>query len=484
MEKWVEIMNNLENESATLKKIRILEVGLLAYPELEIYLKMVFNTQVLNLDSTSIEKYLSIETKRIFKDIGEKLKYYLDNQLTNKSLIETDNQQKTFNDFIVLYKELSKNRDMSRKQLLNDFFLNCDSNDAKWYSRCLVKDLSCGVSIATINKALIRADKKPIQKFGLQLAVALGNDKIEEKIQKIIDENNGECYCENKEDGCRLAIRNINGYWEALSRNGKPILNVDNLLYECERIFGDTKVEIDGELIAENFYSLSTTIHRKNDTQTIIPRTFQVFDITYYKEDISYLNFLDRRKILMDIFSKEENQSNLISTMNTYTFTNVKDVLSYFNQQVEKGEEGIIIKINKPYTRKREFWYKLKPVHTYDLKIVGFEYEKYIHARNFIKESNEFDDEDEEDILIPENERRRNVIIVEDKSGKLKSKVGSGLKEDDIELFSMGEESDWIGKIVEVACDSLTPVNKDGIKSLRFPRFIRLRDDKNEVDSI
>ena len=78
----------------------------------------------------------------------------------------------------------------------------------------------------------------------------------------------------------------------------------------------------------------------------------------------------------------------------------------------------------------------------------------------------------------------RSSLIVSDLNGKLISNVGSGLSESDVELFSIGEESDWIGKVVEVKFDSITPKNKDGIKSLRFPRFVKLRDDKDVADTI
>ena len=811
MQKWVEILNAIENETSAIKKKDLLEVGIISYPDLEKLLRLTFDTNlILNVDSKSIENALGIETKLIFKDIGEKVEWFLNNQSYNKSLFDIENNKtKSFEDFVELIKDLKENRGMLMKTYLNKFFLNCDKNDAKWYSRCIVKNLSSTISVLSVNKVLRKCDKPLITKFSLQLAVALGNENIKEKIQKLLDENNNELYCETKHDGClywnskiqtdkglynigdivdnklqlnvlsynennnifeykpiinwynngkisnkewvqieignkknlkvtknhkiftnngwkeaqylnpnidkllinditniekgiifgmllgdgsikfekgyktcRLSIfssikenlefkkkllsnsitnckshfsgysdteifrtsfllnkklhnmidfinkkRNVSlsilekyftneslsiwfsddgniaynngnkntpviqisthrysyeevrilksflenkynikisiikdkrvkttngeylkiytegtlklmnilknymikgteykyffknkyidyqqfipkystftiqplkrtetitkydievkdnhnyiadnilvhncrlwlgntnplnlGKWEALSRNGKPVLNVNNLLFEAERIFGNTPTELDGELIADNFYSLSKTIHSKNDTGTIMPRTFKIFDILKYKEDLTNLPYKTRRNILLSTIPKD---SLIFNIINSNTLTDINDIIDFYNEQVELGEEGIIIKTNSPYTYKREHWHKLKPSENLDLKIIGFEiaYDgKYSGMRS--------------------------SIIVSDLNGKLISKVGSGLKDSDIELFTMGEEKDWIGKIVEVQFDSITPINKDGIKSLRFPRFVKLREDKDIADSI
>jgi DNA ligase-1 len=54
--------------------------------------------------------------------------------------------------------------------------------------------------------------------------------------------------------------------------------------------------------------------------------------------------------------------------------------------------------------------------------------------------------------------------------------VGSGFSDDQrAEFYS--NQFDVIGETVEVLCDAVSQ-NQDGSYSLRFPRFVRFRDDK------
>jgi DNA ligase-1 len=54
--------------------------------------------------------------------------------------------------------------------------------------------------------------------------------------------------------------------------------------------------------------------------------------------------------------------------------------------------------------------------------------------------------------------------------------VGSGFTDGDRDSL-WGNRSLVIGRTVEILCDVITQ-NQDGTYSLRFPRFVRFRDDK------
>jgi DNA ligase-1 len=54
--------------------------------------------------------------------------------------------------------------------------------------------------------------------------------------------------------------------------------------------------------------------------------------------------------------------------------------------------------------------------------------------------------------------------------------VGSGFSDTERDLFWKQQES-IVGRTAEILCDVITQ-NQDGTYSLRFPRFVRWRDDK------
>jgi DNA ligase-1 len=68
-------------------------------------------------------------------------------------------------------------------------------------------------------------------------------------------------------------------------------------------------------------------------------------------------------------------------------------------------------------------------------------------------------------------------LICEDEEGNL-VKVGSGFSDNQREEY-WNERNELIGNIVEIQYQEVTK-NKNGTKSLRFPVFVRFRDDKDQ----
>jgi DNA ligase-1 len=133
------------------------------------------------------------------------------------------------------------------------------------------------------------------------------------------------------------------------------------------------------------------------------------------------------------------------------------DVLRRFAEaSVAEGYEGIMIKeLDAPYLCKRnDAWLKWKPTKSYDLTVVG------------VEEG------------TGKNVGRLGALICEgtDHGCDIRVNVGSGLTDQQRDEFWQAKD-ELIGQTAEILCDAITQ-NQDGRYSLRFPRFMRFREDK------
>ena len=134
-----------------------------------------------------------------------------------------------------------------------------------------------------------------------------------------------------------------------------------------------------------------------------------------------------------------------------------KDQLErYAQDNVKAGFEGIMIKeLEAPYICKRSTdWMKWKPTITVDLEVIGIEEGT---GRNL---------------------GRLGALVCEgmDDGKHITVNVGSGFSDEDRDDY-WNNSNDVVGRTAEIMCDVITQ-NRDGTYSLRFPRFIRFRDDK------
>jgi DNA ligase-1 len=128
----------------------------------------------------------------------------------------------------------------------------------------------------------------------------------------------------------------------------------------------------------------------------------------------------------------------------------------YAKNCVNDGYEGIMIKtLEAPYEcRRSTFWMKWKPVITVDLQIVEVEQG------------------------TGKNSNRMGAFVCEgiDDGKFISVNVGSGVSDSERESYWENRDT-LIGRTVEILCDSVSQ-NQDESYSLRFPRFVRFRDDK------
>lgn len=382
--------------------------------------------------------------------------------------ISIENKENPYNDFVTLLGLL-----MSRgltgndaRTAIEDMSQRFDSNE--WNNFCaqvIRRDMRAGISDKTINKICKGTDYE-IPVFGCQLATNSENRP----------EMAGTKRLEPKLDGVRVLMMVVPAGVDefntvSYSRNGKVFENFKHIEKEIEENFRklvknnnllSAGFVLDGEVIGKSFQELMRQARRKENVDSL-DSVFHVFDIlpiADFKRGYWNAQLHKRIKILTNMRPVIDNMQyvNLIPHIEVnLDESQGRDVLHrYAKDMVNQGYEGIMIKnVNSPYECTRNtFWMKWKPTITVDLKVVELEEG------------------------TGRNKNRLGALVCEgtDDNKFIQVNVGSGYSDEDRQDY-WNNQQHVIGKTAEILCDSVTR-NQDGTYSLRFPRFLRFRDDK------
>lgn len=384
-------------------------------------------------------------------------------------IVSADNPWGEFNDLLIKL----TNRELTGHAARDAILEMAERFDSiEWNTFCapvLRRDMRAGISSTTINKICKKTDYE-IPVFGCQLATNSEGRPEMKGIKRL----------EPKLDGVRVLMTVIPSDFGvtvvSYSRNGKVFenfthieeqisLNWVKMVRACSGVDQGRSINgfvLDGEVIGNTFQELMRQARRKSDVQAD-DSVFNIFDIIPLNEFREghwnaplkkRIALLDAIRPVVDTMANVELLPHIMVDLDTAAG---KDQLErYAKDNVNAGFEGIMIKnMDAPYICKRSTdWMKWKPTITVDLEVVGVEEGT---GRNL---------------------GRLGALVCAgvDDGKEISVNVGSG--------FSDGDRDDYwinrnlvIGRTAEVMCDVITQ-NQDGTYSLRFPRFVRFRDDK------
>jgi DNA ligase-1 len=330
----------------------------------------------------------------------------------------------------------------------------------------LRRDLRAGISDKTINKICKKTDYE-IPIFGCQLATNSEGRPEMKGIKRL----------EPKLDGVRVLLMVIPSDFGdvttiCFSRNGKQFDNfghieeqVRNNWIKIARGHQNALINgfvLDGEVIGNTFQELMRQARRKDNVQAD-DSVFNIFDIIplsdfregHWNAQLrKRIDILEHIRHVVDTMPNVELLPHIMVDLDTAAG---KDQLErYAKDNVNAGFEGIMIKeLEAPYICKRSTdWMKWKPTLTVDLEVVGVEEGT---GRNL---------------------GRLGALVCHgvDDGKEITVNVGSGFSDVDRDDYWTNRNL-VIGRTCEVLCDVITQ-NQDGTYSLRFPRFVRFRDDK------
>jgi DNA ligase-1 len=335
----------------------------------------------------------------------------------------------------------------------------------------------------------------------LRPALAERLNSAEEIFEKL-----GGCGVEYKYDGFRIQVHKGGDQVMIFSRKMENMGAIFPDIVESVKKLKHKEIIFEGEALAFNekenrFYSFQETMHRRrkyglDEASKSWPLHVYVFDIMYLDgKDYTGLSMNDRRKAIEKIFPSGNN----LKVSEWMLARSPEDIQKTFDKAIEKRLEGIIAKnMRSPYTAgKRDFaWIKLKKsygkaVDTVDAVIVGYYLGKGSRTKFGFG-----------GILC--------AVYNEDKDMfETIAKVGSGFTEEEMAGFKERLDKEkangpspklafnvkpdvWVDMkyVAEIAFDDITVssqhtcMEKDGRGfALRFPRFVKLREDKDPYEA-
>ncbi len=389
----------------------------------------------------------------------------------------------------------------ARRALIREWLATLGGLEARFVVKLLGSELRIGLKEAQVEEALARAFGRPL--VSIRRANLLRGD-IGEVAQMARDgtlehaalalfhpigfmlaQPHGTpelpCAIENKYDGIRAQAHLADGRVALFSRTLDDITRgYPDVVAALSPLTSAAGLILDGELMANSFLALQQRLGRKAPGEAIIrevPVRFMVFDIL--AQDAALVideSYAERRRRLEALGSIQLAPVERAETMD--------DIEAAFTRAREAGNEGLVIKVlGSPYTpgRRGKTWIKLKRAEdTLDVVVTAVE-RGHGRRRDVLSDYT---------FAVRKSEDDPTLLDV--------GKAYNGLTDAEIASLTKTFEALTITKrggyhvvrpeiVLEVTFDIVQPSKRHAAGyALRFPRIVRVRDDKTvaEIDTL
>lgn len=429
-------MNELMNTSSRLEKEEILRKNIDNEPFKEVLRYMLDNMRISGISKKKFDK----ETRYEYYEeesgdwLIEDLLHYFDKHNTG-----TDNDIA----YVQFYADRIANQHPDRYIEIYLFVRGV-----------ITKSIRLGVDYTTANKIY---GKDFIKKKEIMLGTSIEHCNIPD---------NTYFYISQKLNGTRCFYYNGQLY----SRQGKLFSGLEHIIADLKTLtaaYGYRPYDLvfDGELLLKDLsagdsesFQISTGIanSKQNDKSMLRLVIFDVITGKMFENQSKSNPYGIRKESLKDFKTLIEvnNLKNISVVPMFYEGTDQKEIWKWLDYAETHDMEGIMINLDTPYEFKRtKNLIKCKKFYSMDLPVIRI------------------------DKGTGKNKNRLGKVYVDYKGNEVG--VGSGFSDEQRDYYWEHPE-EIVGKIIEVKYKEQTK-NKEGIESLQFPVFVRIRDDKDEV---
>jgi DNA ligase-1 len=343
------------------------------------------------------------------------------------------------------------------KDLVDSLFSKMNESEQKWCQRILLKNLRCGVSDSTINKAWPGS----IVGFAVQLAETLKSSCVNGKIT-ILDEVEYPVHVDPKLDGLRCIAVKRSGRVTMFTRNGTVLETLPRIAGVLEGLEYDDFV-LDGEALGEDWNESASVVMSSKSKKDDSGMKYHVFDgmsLEEWDAQQGEMTYAERLEYVASILDSLPKGSPVVPVVGKIVKSE-KELMKFYSETMDKGYEGIMIKDPSALYRwkRTDAVQKLKPIQTFEGVVVG-----HNEGRRGSKREGLWGGFN---VVLP------NGVV---------TKLGGGFS-DKLKAEIDMDPDVWIGRIVEMEGQP-DPMTEDGLSAdgkVRFPVFSRVRD-ASDVD--